>query len=217
VVQLADAAAITAGTAGLVVDAAQLKAVSDADDWTRTGTTLSPKTAGDVVTVSAGTAAAPGLAVVGDPDTGIYSPGADQLAVSTGGTERARIDSSGNVGIGTSAPSEKLSVFGGNIEIDERVAGRRIGFTVSSNFTPPGGNVTADYGLTYQPTSKADSVGLAGFGGLNFYTNRGERLRIDDGGAVTINNLAGTGVSSVGVDASGNLTRHNVSLLPLLP
>jgi hypothetical protein len=103
VVQLADAAAITAGTAGLVVDAAQLKAATDADDWTRTGTTLSPKAAGDVVTVSAGTAAAPGLAVVGDPDTGIYSPGADQLAVSTGGTERARIDSSGRLLVGSSA------------------------------------------------------------------------------------------------------------------
>jgi len=220
IVQLADGVAVTAGTAGLtagtaglVVDAAQLKAVSDADDWTRTGTTLSPKTAGDVVTVSAGTAAAPGLAVVGDPDTGIYSPGADQLAVSTGGTERARIDSSGNVGIGTSAPSEKLSVFGGNIEIDEQVAGRRIGFTVSSNFTPPGGNVTADYGLTFQPTSKAYSVGLAGFGGLNFYTNRVERLRIDDGGSTVLTSFAATApfIANIGatevvrIDSSGRL------------
>jgi len=136
--------------------------------------------------------------VVGDPDTGIYSPGADQLAVSTGGTERARIDSSGNVGIGTSAPSEKLSVFGGNIEIDEQVAGRRIGFTVSSNFTPPGGNVTADYGLTFQPTSKAYSVGLAGFGGLNFYTNRVERLRIDDGGSTVLTSFAATRIDSSG-------------------
>jgi hypothetical protein len=79
-------------------------AATDADDWTRTGTTLSPKTAGDVVTVSAGTAAAPGLAVVGDPDTGIYSPGADQVAISTGGSGRLFVDASGNVGIGTASP-----------------------------------------------------------------------------------------------------------------
>jgi hypothetical protein len=39
-----------------------------------------------------GTAAAPGIAFETDPNTGIYSPGADQLAVSTGGAERARID-----------------------------------------------------------------------------------------------------------------------------
>jgi hypothetical protein len=102
VVQLADAAAITAGTAGRVVDAAQLKAeVAAADDWTRTGTTLAPATAGDVVTVSAGTAALPGLTPVGDPDTGIHSPGADTLALSTNGLERTRIDSSGRLLVGT--------------------------------------------------------------------------------------------------------------------
>ena len=50
IVQLADAAAITAGTAGLVVDAAQLKAENL---WDRAGTSLAPHTAGDVVEVSA--------------------------------------------------------------------------------------------------------------------------------------------------------------------
>ena len=99
IVQLADAAAITAGIPGRVVDAAQLKAVSDADDWARTGTTLAPKTAGDVVNISAGTAALPGLTPVGDPNTGIYSPGADQVAVSTGGTERISITANGDINI----------------------------------------------------------------------------------------------------------------------
>jgi hypothetical protein len=51
----------------------------------------------------AGTAAAPGIAIDGDPNTGIYSPGADQLAVSTSGTERLRIDSFGQLLMGTSA------------------------------------------------------------------------------------------------------------------
>jgi hypothetical protein len=69
VAQLADAAAITAGTAGRVVDAAQLKAVSDADDWTRTGTTLSPKTPGDLVdagALPAATASANGVVRLAD-------------------------------------------------------------------------------------------------------------------------------------------------------
>ena len=49
-----------------------------------------------------GTAAAPGIAFETDPNTGIYRPGADQLAVATNGSERARIDSSGRLLVGTS-------------------------------------------------------------------------------------------------------------------
>ena len=105
ITRLADAAAITAGTAGRVVDAAQLKAVSDADDWTRTGTTIAPRVAGDAVDIDfpLGTAALPGLTPVGDPNTGIYSPGADQLAISTGGVQRLLATDTGLIGIGSPA------------------------------------------------------------------------------------------------------------------
>ncbi|ATS93183.1 tail fiber protein [Synechococcus phage S-LBS1] len=69
-------------------------------------------TAGSLRTTSLGTAAAPSFTIVGDPNTGIYSPGADQLAVSTGGTGRLFISSTGLVGIGTSAPQAKFEVAG---------------------------------------------------------------------------------------------------------
>ena len=52
--------------------------------------------------VPLGTAAAPSIAFTGDSNTGIYSPGADQVAIATGGTDRARIDSSGRLLVGTS-------------------------------------------------------------------------------------------------------------------
>jgi len=42
----------------------------------------------------------------------INTPAANTLAFGTAGTERMRIDSSGNVGIGTSSPSAKLHVAG---------------------------------------------------------------------------------------------------------
>jgi hypothetical protein len=56
-----------------------------------------------VLAVTAGTAALPGIAVSGDPNTGIYSPGADQLAITTGGTVRTTVDSSGRLLVGTSS------------------------------------------------------------------------------------------------------------------
>lgn len=46
-------------------------------------------------TFPVGAAATPGLAVATDLDTGLYSPAANTLAASTGGTERLRISSTG--------------------------------------------------------------------------------------------------------------------------
>ena len=58
-----------------------------------------------------GTAGAPSIYFKDSgTDTGIYSPGTDQVAISTGGTGRLFVDSSGRVGLGTSSPSARLSV-----------------------------------------------------------------------------------------------------------
>jgi len=51
-----------------------------------------------------GSAASPAIYFTGDTNTGIYSPGADQIAFTTGGTGRAFIDSSGRLGLGNSSP-----------------------------------------------------------------------------------------------------------------
>jgi len=62
---------------------------------------------------ASGTAASPSISFVSDPNTGIYSPGADQVAISTNGTGRLFVDASGNVGVGA-APDGQLSLLGAN-------------------------------------------------------------------------------------------------------
>jgi hypothetical protein len=71
---------------------------------------------GPTGTVSAagdGTAGAPGISFAADLDTGFFRPGNNLLGLSTGGAERVRVDASGNVGIGTVSPANKLVVSGG--------------------------------------------------------------------------------------------------------
>lgn len=72
-------------------------------------TTLS---ATGVTTLSAGTLGAPALTTSGDTNTGMFFPAADTIALVEGGTEVIRINSSSNVGIGTSSPGAKLAVVG---------------------------------------------------------------------------------------------------------
>jgi hypothetical protein len=75
-------------------------------------TTLS---ATGVTTVQAGTVALPAITTTGDTNTGIFFPAADTIAFAEGGAEAMRIDSSGNVGIGTSSPSGKLAISDGTV------------------------------------------------------------------------------------------------------
>jgi hypothetical protein len=62
------------------------------------------------ITVAAGAVGTPSITTTGDTNTGIFFPAADTIAFSEGGSESMRIDSSGNVGIGTASPTAKLTV-----------------------------------------------------------------------------------------------------------
>lgn len=57
-------------------------------------------TPGNVFTVAPGSPAFPGFTFQTDENTGLYGPGADILAVTTGGTERARWGPTGGMNIG---------------------------------------------------------------------------------------------------------------------
>ena len=90
------------------------------------------------------------------------------LEIQTGNTTRLTVDSSGNVGIGTTSPSEKLSIASGDISITT-------GYGIHAV------NGANENGMFFHAAAAGNSGNL-----LNFKTDGSERMRIDSSGNVGI-------------------------------
>lgn len=64
------------------------------------------------ISAAAGSASQPTFNCEGDTNTGMNLPESDRITFHTGGSERIRVDASGNVGIATSTPDTSLEVNG---------------------------------------------------------------------------------------------------------
>jgi hypothetical protein len=104
------------------------------------------------ILATTGTAPIPGIAFVGDTNTGIYSPGADTIGFSISGSERVRITSDGNVGIGTTAPSNRFEVVGSTFNRASFIATANIQTGIQIKRT---GGSNTDWEL-YAPASSTD-------------------------------------------------------------
>jgi len=146
-----------------------------------------------LVTTGTGTAAAPAIVPTGDTNTGIFFPAADTIAFSEGGTESMRIDSSGNVGIGTTTPYSKLNIFS---SITSGDTGEATGVG-SLRITNGASALSSDGGLEFKIAGDSNGYGakiqaLNSSGIQLAFANRSatgtwsERMRIDSSGNVGI-------------------------------
>jgi hypothetical protein len=138
-----------------------------------------------------GTAATPAIRGT-DANTGIFFPAADTIAFSEGGAEVMRIDSSGNLGIGTASPSNKLVVSNaGAAGIELSISGTATLLSYNRSTS-----VYTDFGFNAQT--------------LLFNTGSGgsssERMRIDSSGNVGIGTSSPTQLLTLSNGATPRLS-----------
>ena len=140
-----------------------------------------------------GTAAAPAIRGT-DANTGIFFPAADTIAFAEGGAEVMRIDSSGNVGIGTTSPGAPLS-FGSTADA------AKIFLRANTN--------------EYAIGTQSNELRIASYSATTFYRlgyAGTESMRIDSSGNLNINGTAynGAKVNIYCTDNSANALNAQV-------
>ncbi|MCP3463049.1 hypothetical protein [Bradyrhizobium sp. CCGUVB23] len=173
---------------------------------------------GNVLQTASGSSTTPAHTFTNDNSTGMFMPALQTLAFAASGTEALRIVSSGNVGIGSSAPSTKLDVNGSvsiRGEIDQGMVWNGSNwvytltgspaFVVRNNgnglsqfrFAPPGsaGSIA--------PTKDAMLVnGATGYVGMGVVATPSTQLEVS--GTISATNLVVNGVSITGSGATAD-------------
>jgi hypothetical protein len=183
-----------------------------------TSGTLVTTAGGSTVPFALGSAAAPSITFTGDTNTGMFSPGADTIAFSEGGVESMRIDSGGNLLVGTTSiiNTERLAVVrsstvttdpfvGGAITVALKNTSNTAGNSTSiENFDAAGGNSYIRFINVDQNYAGAITFGTASAGAATF----GERMRIDPNGQVIVGPFGGNGNAVVAGSSSPGFTNQ---------
>jgi hypothetical protein len=153
-----------------------------------------------------GTAAAPSIYFKDSgTDTGFYSPGANQVGISTGGTARLTIDSNGNVDIDSNtlyvdATNNRVGLGTSSPAVLFHLSSASTGTTVNSNVIATVRSQAAGRDANIQIGDGTDFGYLGSLSGnLYLSTANVERVRVDTSGRVGI----GTTAPGYTLDVSG--------------
>jgi hypothetical protein len=160
---------------------------------------------------ASGTAAAPSVSI-GTTDNGLYSPGADQVAVATSGTGRLFVDASGNVGVGTSSVNALLEVnnstAGGEVQ---RIEGNYdgSGSVTLTNWRRAGGSVAAALKYNDDSSPLCMSIGTTTSHEFRIRTADTDAITIDASQRVGIGTSAPQDTLQVGADSTSHISIAN--------
>lgn len=177
---------------------------------------------------SLGTASAPGLAFIGDTNTGIYSPGADQIAAATAGTQRWLVGASGNITINAPSSGTALTVTAVSTTGKGIVLGNTLEISGANSNTAISAAYGATIGLAANMSSSIHRLFIGDGTGWSFrISNRTgstttDLVQFSDIGNVTINSPGAggntlivnstTGSSGVAVDIRSGASTSDYSL-----
>lgn len=138
----------------------------------------------------------------GDIDGGLFSPADGVVTLKTNGNERLRVNASGNVGIGTTSPTQKLHINEGNLLIQN---------SFSPTMTLNTGTYSADFGISTVAGAFSTSSSI---GDVVLRSSAGKVLLQSGTGAAAItiatSNKVGIGTTSpsqtLDVNGSVNIT-----------
>jgi hypothetical protein len=144
--------------------------------------------------IASGTAAAPSLAILADLDTGLFSPGANQVAVATNGAGRLFINSTGDIQVGAASTVNAALLSATADPASKNLYLAFNGTTTGADFLMGGISANANgtnIGTVDIYRGSSDNHGYISLRTKNG-TTLGERLRITDAGLVGIGTSAAT-------------------------
>ena len=139
---------------------------------------------------ASGTESEPSITFVDNTNTGFYNAAANEVRITTNGTDRLTVDDTGRVGIGTTNPSQKLHVTG-NLRVNDQA--------ISPSIFLRDDDAAGDVQFTQRNSGDFVLVNGATTRSTIFETGGSERFRITSDGNVGI----GTSVPGAKLDIKG--------------